>query len=402
MAADSSDVGTVRSRLGAADVLILASGLWFLAKLLRYAFPPLFEPLQAVYPVSTTELGLAFTGFMLCYAAMQFPAGVLGDRIGHVQVMVTGALVAAVAAIALYVEAGFALLVVAMLVIGAGTGLHKTVSVTLLAIVYPSRTGRAIGIHDTVGTAAGVIAPLAAIGVLERAGWRPFFVFVGLLGLVVAGLAAIRIPRRLEARSPSSSTDKQPSLRGYLGYLARPSFAIFTLVTILVAFTYNGVIAFLPLYLAHVVDLSVGTAGLLYSVLFAATVVQLVTGELSDRIGRAGVLAGCVALGFTGLLGVLLLDHVIVVGLAVLVFGIGSHGFRPVRDAFVMQLLPDGARGGGLGIVRTLLMAAGALAPAAVGVVADTVGFRSAFGMLGASLGIALIGSLLVVLDARR
>ena len=47
--------------------------------------------------------------------------------------------------------------------------------------------------------------------------------------------------------------------------------------------------------------------------------------------------------------------------------------------------------GGGLGVVRTLLMGAGALAPSAVGIIADAVGFRPAFALLSGSMGLAAV-----------
>ncbi|MFC6730779.1 MFS transporter, partial [Natronoarchaeum mannanilyticum] len=150
-------------RLGRFDVLVLTSLLWFLAKFLRYAFPPLFGSLQTVYGVSNATLGTAFTGFMLAYAAMQFPAGLLADRFGSVRVITAGALVAIGAALVVVVDSPFAVLVLAMVVMGAGTGVHKTVAVELLSRTYPARTGRALGIFDTFGTFGGVVAPAGVV-----------------------------------------------------------------------------------------------------------------------------------------------------------------------------------------------------------------------------------------------
>ncbi|MFC6754325.1 MFS transporter, partial [Halorubrum tibetense] len=78
-------------------------------------------------------------------------------------------------------------------------------------------------------------------------------------------------------------------------------------------------------------------------------------------------------------------------GVVVAAFGLGSHGFQPVRSAYLMEVLPDRIAGGGLGVVRTLLMGAGALAPGVVGISADLVGFGPAFGLLAASMGAAAV-----------
>lgn len=379
---------------GGLSVIGLTAGLWFLGKFLRYAFPPLFEPLQAAYAIDNATIGLAFTGFMICYAAMQFPAGLLGDRLGTVRVVALGGVVAGTAATALIVEAGFPLLVVGMLVIGAGTGMHKTVAVTLLADAYQDRHGRMLGIHDTIGAGAGIVAPLAVVVALDQAGWRSLFLVAGIAALALGVATATYLPRRLPADVGRPDEDRsRPSMGQYVGLFRRPRFGLFAVVTVLFAFAYNGLVAFLPLYLTDVAGLTVGRAGVLYSLLFAMTVVQLVTGELSDRTGRLPVILGCLAVGLAGMTVLITSTSAVWLAVAVLAFGVGGHGYRPVRDAYLTSILPEAVAGGGLGIVRMLLMAAGASAPAIVGVIADTAGFRPAFAVLG----LAVFGAVLAV-----
>jgi len=80
---------------------------------------------------------------MAVYALLQFPSGAIADRVGAVRVIALGAVVAGVGSLALLFDTPFAVLAGAMLVIGAGTGAHKTVAIRLLSRVYPVRTGRA-------------------------------------------------------------------------------------------------------------------------------------------------------------------------------------------------------------------------------------------------------------------
>ncbi len=381
--------------------LTLTAGLWFLGKFLRYVFPPLFEPLQTVYQVDNATIGFAFTGFMICYAAMQFPAGILGDRFGTVRVVALGGAIAGISAMSLIVEAGFALLVAVMLVIGAGTGMHKTVAVTLLMNTYRDRPGRALGIHDTVGAGAGILAPIAAVGALGVVGWRPVFLVAGMVCLSLGVLVGTYLPRRLPEGVGRASVERaSPPMVRYFTLFRRPRFTLFAIVTLLFAFTYNGVVAFLPLYLTDVAGLSVGMAGVLYSLLFGVTFVQLVTGDLSDRTGRLPVILGCLLAGLAGMAVLVTSTTTLVLALAVLAFGLGGHGYRPVRDAYLASILPDSVEGGGLGIVRTVLMAAGAAAPAIVGVLADAMSFRVAFSVLGLAVVGAILATAVLLLTA--
>ena len=390
------------------DVLVLTSLIWFLGKFLRYAFPPLFEPLQVSYGVSNAAVGAAFSGFMAVYALMQFPSGAVADRIGAVRVIAVGAGVAGVGALALLFDTPFAVLAGAMLVIGAGTGAHKTVAVRLLSRVYPVRTGRALGAHDTFGAFGGVAAPAAVVlfvsapaaldALLSRlpgADWRGLFVVTGVLALALAAAFILRVPSRLPTdadRGPERS-GPEPSARDYLALFEDRRIAAFVLVTVAFSFAYNGTVAFLPLYLSQEGGLTTATASLLYSALFAVTFVQLVSGDLSDRLGRFPVMVAALGLAAAALIGVVAFAGAgaVVLGVLVVALGLGSHGFRPVRGAYLIEALPERLAGGGLGVVRTLLMGAGAVAPALVGSVADVAGFRPAFGLLAGSLALAAL-----------
>ncbi|MEZ3168039.1 MFS transporter [Halorubrum ejinorense] len=389
------------------DALVLVSLVWFLGKFVRYLFPPLFESIQFAYDVSNATVGTAFTGFMIVYALLQFPSGAVADRVGPVRVIVAGALVAGTGSLALVFDAPFAALVAAMVVIGAGTGVHKTVSVRLIARVYPARTGRMLGAHDTLGALGGVAAPAVVAAVLSAppalaavlprlpgADWRAPFLLTGVLAVSLAVVTGLRLrgDTRLGGASDADGGDS-PGAREYLRLFADRRFSAFVLVTVAFSFAYNGTVAFLPLYLSEAAALPATTASLLYSALFAVTFVQLVSGDLSDRLGRFPVMVAALGLATAALAGLVALAGAgaVPLGALVVALGLGSHGFRPVRGAYLVEALPDRLAGGGLGVVRTLLMGGGALAPAAVGIVADAAGFRPAFALLAGSMGLAAV-----------
>ncbi|WP_049981166.1 MFS transporter [Halolamina rubra] len=395
-------------RLERYDALILTSLLWFMAKFVRYLFPPLFEPFQAAFGVSNTATGLAFSALMTVYALMQFPSGVVADRQGPVRVIAGGAVVAGLGSLALVVPvplpdlslpAGpvasvpgeFLAIVGGMLLIGVGTGAHKTVAVRLLAAVHEERPGRALGVLDTVAAFGGVAAPLAVTYALPD--WRGLFLASALLVAALTVLFVRRTPRHLDgdgSRATEGDGDTDGSLAGYLRLMTAPRVGLFVGVTVAFAFAYNGVVAFLPLYLTEAAELEQGVANTLYSGLFVVSLIQLGTGELTDRVGRLPMLFVTVGAAVAGAALLLSVQGVVAVAVAVVVFGLGAHGFRPVRSAFLMSLLPDDAAGGGLGVVRTVLMTAGAVAPGVTGFLIDTRGYDAAFATLGGGMVVAL------------
>lgn len=384
--------------IGRLDTIVLTSTLWFLGKFVRFAFPPLFERLAGMYDISVAVLGAAFSGLLLVYAAMQFPSGLLADRFSSVAVIGVGAGIAAAGALALAVDSPLVVFVGAMLMVGAGTGPLKTVGIRVLSRTYPQRTGRALDVFDTFGAFGGAAGPAAVVlfagsAGLVGAGWRTTFLVAGIVGIGVTVAFVSRVPKRL----PDDGTDETDDettipIREYGTLFREWRFSVFVLITTLFSFAYNATLAFLPLYFTREAGLGSTAASLLFSALFAVSLVQLLTSEISDRTGTLPLMALTVGLATTGLGAILLLSDVagpFALGGAVVCLGIGAHGYRPVRGAYLLSVIPTSVAGGTLGAVRTIQMVAGASSPALVGVLSETTKLRPAFGVLAVALLIA-------------
>lgn len=384
------------------EPLVLVGGLWLTAKLARYSFPALFPTLELSLSVSSSQLGVAYTAMLLVYSLVQFPSGALADALDDVRVIAVGAATAAAGAVGFLLPTSYPLLVAGMLLVGLGTGVHKTVSVGLLARLYPSRTGRALGVFDTLGTVGGIVAPPAVVFALASVGWQALLAGVGVVAMFLTLGLLTRVPRAIAGTRPTA-TDLRDRLaiRPYLDPFRDHQFLLFVGVTLCFSFAYNGVVAFLPSYLIER-GLSEATAALLFSGLFAVSVVQVVTGGLADRLGQLPLVVGVLALATGSLVGlVAAAGTVLPLAVATIGLGIGSHGFRPVRAAYLSAAIPDDIAGGGLGLVRTLLMGVGAVAPATVGLVADVASFRVAFVVLAVAMGLAAVFALLAALGRR-
>lgn len=397
--------------ISAYEIFLITAGLWFLGKFIRYAFPPLFDEFQVTYGVSTAAVGFAYTGFMALYALLQFPSGAIADRIGSVRVITAGALVAGVGSFWLLFSPPFAALAMAMIVIGAGTGAHKTVSVRLLSNVYPSHLGRALGVFDTIGASGGVVAPLIVAAILSYGvlGWPGFFGVTGLVFIAVAGFFYWRMERDDRVSRDSSPAGGESAISSYRATFRRPRMLAFVALTILMAFAYNGLVAFLPLFLTVEGGVNPALASVIYSILFVASVVQILSGEAADRFGSLRTLTVCMLGATLGIAGIITVTTVsggelattaglVAISAVILVVGLGAHGYRPARDVYVVSAVPDATTGGTLGVIRTLLMGSAAIAPTVVGVIGEVDSLLTAFVVLGiaAALGLAIAIGLLI------
>lgn len=384
-------------------LVVLISLLWFMVQFLRFVFPPLFETFQSVYGVSNAQAGLLFTLIMLSYAAVQFPSGVLGDRFGLPAMILAGVAVFTVAALLAAVSPSFVVLALAAMLIGFGTGPHKTVAIPLLSRRYVEHPGRVLGVMDTVGQFGGMTAPLVVVVLAGVFVWQSVFVFGAVVSAALGVLfyRAVRRDPALNVDGPSGdrpSTDAEDDGSGltYRAVFADRTLLVFVLVTMCFTFAWNGVASFLPLYLAVEKGLSTGIAGILYSLLFAMSVSQAVTGELGDRAGKLTVSVVLFAAMSVGVGGLLIANSLVALVATTVVLGLGFHGFRPVRDAYLMEIIPEGVGGGTLGAIRTAMTGVGALAPAIVGYLSDVIGFVPAFACIAAATAVAGVLTLLL------
>lgn len=183
-------------------------------------------------------------------------------------------------------------------------------------------------------------------------------------------------------------------LRSYLKAFFHPRFLTFLSATGCISMAWNGLTAFLPLYLTTSIGFTSTVANIMFGLLFAVSFTQPLIGESSDRLSPLLVMCVVLAIATTAAIGLIFSTSVLTVALSLIGVGIGLHGFRPVRDAHLNKIIPSEITGGVLGIARTVLILSGSAAPFLVSVIADTFGFTAAFGSLA---GVTLAATLLVV-----
>lgn len=381
--------------------LALISLLWFLVQFLRFAFPPLFGTFQAEYDVSNTSTGLLFTALMIAYAAMQFPAGAISDQIGRPRSIAIGGILFGSISIMLLFASNFEFVFILAVLMGVTTAGHKTISINMISNRYADQVGLGLGVLDTVGQFGGVAAPIGTVIFLSTIGWEWTFAIAGGCSIILAVFVGMRVTedRPTSQRQHIEAEDSEETLRKrYLTLISNSRLLTFMIVTMTFTFAWNGVSSFLPLYLVEEKGLITGSASLLYSVFFIVSLSQLVTGKISDSIGQLWVGLGTFILMILTVASLLVVDGVIAVSIVTLLLGTAFHSFRPVRDSYLMTLVPDDIGGGSLGIIRTGMVAVGSVAPAIVGYLADLSGFQVAFSVIlfAVCLGGTLTGVLLI------
>ena len=371
-------------------VLTLCTLAFFATMVGRLAVSPVVPLITDEFAVSNSVIGIALTGMWMAYFASQFPSGVLADRFGERPVILVAVGGTAVASLFLALAPLFVLFVVGTIVLGGVAGLHYSVATTLLTRTYDD-IGAAIGVHNSGGPAAGLIAPPIAAWVGVRYGWRPAVAIGTAMAIPVFVLFALRV-RPTEPRRPTQPIRERLFAVGPLvDLLSRPKIAFPVCLAILGAFVWQATSSFLPTFLVAHRGQSTELAGLVFAGYFVVqAITQVGVGAVSDRYGRDVATAGCMVLaaaGFGLLIGV---PGTVALVVAVCLLGTGLGWGAALLPRFI-DVLSETERGAGFGLVRSVYGFIGALGSVVTGILADVFGWGVAFAVLAALLTIVFL-----------
>ena len=374
------------------DLLGATTAVFFVTMVARLAPSPLVPDVMAAFAVSKSEVGVALSGLWAAYALFQFPGGIAADRYGQRRVVMFAVVATGGGSLLLATAPSFPAFAVFAVTLGAGAGLYFTAGSAFLAGQFPD-TGRALGVHEIGASGGGLLGPPAAALVATRFGWRAGLVFPAALAavaLVVFWRAAPRTP----PADPDASLTDQVDLGRLLALLSRPPIVLTTVLAMVAFFTWQAFASFFPTFLVEFAGLTATRASLVFGAVFAVTLVGAPTlGRVSDAVGRDGVLAASFAVGVAGYAVFLAGRGPLAVGLGALLLGVGLSWTGVLNTRFMDHLAPA-ERGTGFGLVRTVVLLVSALGSAVTGVLADTVGWLAAYGVVAGLL--ALLVALLV------
>jgi MFS family permease len=253
--------------------------------------------------------------FGVVKAATNFAAGTLSDRYGRKPVLVAGWLVGVPVPFLLAFGPGWAWIIAANVLLGVNQGLTWSTTVIMkIDLAGPARRGLAMGLNEAAGYGAVAVTALATGFIAARYGLRPdpFFLGMAFAGLGL-GLSTLFVRETRGHARHEAATHTATSAQAHAGLSTRE---VFWLTSVkekaLSAASQAGLVnnlndglawGIFPIFFARG-GLSVARIGILaalYPAVWGAG--QLVTGALSDRLGRkwliaAGMWAQAAAIAF--------------------------------------------------------------------------------------------------------
>ena len=347
--------------------------------------------------LSPWQLGILFSAFFWTYTALQFGMGWVVDRFEVNHVIAIGFLIWSVATAATGLVQGFAMLLLMRLTLGVGEAVAFPSCSKILAlhVAEPDR-GFANGILIAGMKSGPAVGALGAGLLMERFGWRPVFIGIGLASLVWLPAWKKWMPRG-KALGEANAT----AVPTMAGILRQRSFWGACAGHFCANYLLYFMVTWLPFYLVHERQLSVHAMAITasaYYLLDAASAIM--TGWFSDFWIRRGftptlVRKSAMAIGHTtaaiALAGCALAGpHTYLAWL--LAAGVGSGMAGSGIYAFCQILAGPKAAGRWTGFQNGFANLAGVVAPALTGFMVNQTGhFQAA---LAITAGVSLAGGL--------
>ena len=326
--------------------------------------------------------------FGVVKAATNYFAGRLSDVVGRKRILVAGWLVAVPVPFLLMWAPSWTWILIANVFLGISQGLTWSTTVIMkIDLAGPARRGLAMGLNEFAGYAALGLTALATGYIASTYGLRPQPFYLGVVFVAAGFVLSVLVVRETRHHAtkegsgpPASPVGAGPSQREIF---VRTSFTDRELSSVSQAGLVNNLNdgmawgLFPLLYAAAGVSLErIGWLAAMYPAAWAAG--QLVTGAMSDRIGRKWLIVWGMWVQSAGIATVVLSSTLRGVAMGSAFLGIGTAMVYPTLLAAIGDVAHPSWRASAVGtyrLWRDLGYAVGALLS---GLAADLFGLRAA------------------------
>ncbi|HEC89348.1 MAG TPA: MFS transporter, partial [Thermoplasmatales archaeon] len=263
--------------------LILVSFAWLLIFVGRITPSTLLVQMTNDLHMSDFQAGVALSGIWFFYGVLQFPSGVFADALGRKKIIVFSLIGFSIASILIGLSNSFIIAGVTFCLIGMASGLLPSPSFTLIAELFGSKKGKALGIHSSIGSISGfipIILPILAVSF----GWRNIFFLWGIIGIILAYSIFIFADESLKNPEYISYITR---LKEMIKSIGNREILFMFLINIAISIVWMGILSWFPSYIQQDKGFRPEIAGLLFSiVLSGGLILKPVIGHLSDKTNR--------------------------------------------------------------------------------------------------------------------
>ena len=345
------------------------------------------------FSIHSTTLVVSFiVSFGVVKACANLVSGQLADTWGRKRVLVLGWLVGLPVPFMIMWAPSWNWIIAANALLGINQGFAWSMTVIMkVDLVGPKSRGLAVGLNEFAGyLAVGITAFLTGY-LASRYGLRPVPIYLGAAYAIVGAVMSILLVRdtREHIRLEAAQHVQQPARIGFWEIFTLTSFRDRNLFAASQAGLVNNLNdgmswGIFPLFYSSF-GLAVEGIGVLKAV-YPATwgILQILTGRLSDRWGRKGLIVGGMWVQALGLFLTAATQHFVWWLAGSLLLGVGTAMVYPTLIAAVSDASHPTWRARSLSVYRFWRDLGYAIGALAAGLIADAFGFAWAITSIGA------------------
>lgn len=377
----------------------------------RQVLSAVFPTLKQAWHVSDSQLGSLTSIVALMVAVLTFPLSVVADRFGRVKSLIAMAIVWSLATLGCAVASGYHEMMIARFFVGVGEAAYGSVGIAVVLSVFASRMHATLGGAFMAGGSFGSVIGVALGGFLaDRIGWRWAFAIMAIIGLVLVLVFRLVVTEKRLARYAihddgtagervNSAVQQKVSVR-----------TLFTSAPVWFAYIGSGLqmlgaavlLAWMPSFFNRYYHMHTAKAAATAS-LFVLCVGAgiLVCGFITDRVSignQSRKWTSSIVYCAIALAGLMIGFHLPNGPMQLTLIGIGaffSGGCCGPAAAVVAGLTHESVRSSAMGTLTLANNLLGlALGPWIVGILADSLGLKSALALMPIAYLVAIVAFL--------
>ena len=344
------------------------------------------------FKIASTTIVVSFiVSFGVVKACANLVSGHLADLYGRRHLLILGWLFGLPVPFMIAWGPSWGWIVAANALLGINQGLAWSMTVVMkVDLAGPSSRGLAVGLNESAGYLAVGITAFATGYIAQRHGLRPAPFFIGIAYAVLGLLFSILLIRdtRQHVALEVSQHGSSPEALGFWQVFRRTSFAERNLFVACQAGLVNNLNdgmswGILPLFFTSY-GLGIERIGILKAVYPAVWgILQTLTGPLSDRWGRKGLIAAGMWVQALGLMVTAFTQRFALWLLASVLLGLGTAMVYPTLIAAVSDASHPSWRARSLSVYRFWRDLGYAIGALCAGIIADVFGMRWAIVAIG-------------------
>jgi len=339
---------------------------------------------------SASQVGLVMGFFTIASVILRHRVGRAADVRGRKVFLLIGAAAFALTPWLYAVVTTPWQLYIVRIIHGLGHAGYTAASSAFVAdLAPPRRRGEVIGIYGTTNIVSMALAPAIGSFIVSKYSYQTLFLVASLTGL--AALLCVSLIKEIR-REPGKASQE-----GFVATLKQRPVLIPSLTLLSAAIAYGSTITFLPIFVSTKGLVNIGMFFVAYSIATFAS--RILTGKLSDKVGRRLVIVPAMLLLFAAVALIPFINSYLILGLVGMILGFGFGSLMPTLNAMVVDRVPPDKRGSALGTFTSFMDIGIGTGSVAMGFAAKQMGYSNTFWL--AAL-VVMAGWLYFVLNTRK